>query len=129
MQFAEHVLQQFREYVLMVRGLKTDMNTMEKLQAQFEKIGKKAVEFLLFKYPQSRKKVADATVSRLIKPKQTIMHPMFDILRNGGIELNLYNLNIGLNKQIKLLINELIKETNRFYDQYKTEMMSIFLEE
>lgn len=54
---------------------------------------------------------------------------MFDILRNGHIELNLYNLNIGLNKQIKLLINELIKETNRFYDKFKTEMMTIFMEE
>lgn len=44
---------------------------------------------------------------------------MYDILRNGQIDLNLYNLNEGLNKQIKVLINSLIKETNRYFDTYK----------
>jgi hypothetical protein len=56
-------------------------------------------------------------------------HPQYDMLRNGGIELKLTNLNQGLNKQLKTLINALIHETNDKFDFYKKYMIDIFAEE
>lgn len=39
------------------------------------------------------------------------------------------NLNQGLNKQLKMLINTLIRETSRYYETYKKFMVDIFLEQ
>lgn len=44
------------------------------------------------------------------------------MLRNGKITMDLNKLDAGLNVQLKKMINEFIRETNRIYDTYRDYM-------
>lgn len=129
-EFAEEILTRYRQYIITIQRLKGyEVATIEKLENLFESLGRKTLEFLLCKYPQSKKKISDAALARHIKEVRKLTHPQYDMLRNGNIDINLNNLNQGLNKQLKTLINALIKETNRYYETYKKYMTDIFLEQ
>lgn len=66
--FAEVILNRYRQYMLAIQSLKGyDVATIERLENLFEKLGRKSIEFLLFKYPQSKKKISDAALARHIK--------------------------------------------------------------
>ena len=109
MTFAAFVLDYFRKYIVKLSKIGSiKIDTIEKI---FYDSCKKTLQYLKFKFPQSKKKVSDMSLAQKIKTLSKKIEPQSDLLRGGNILLNFTNDKL-LRSSVKLMINTLIKHGN-----------------
>lgn len=88
---------------------------------------KNTLKYLIYKYPPSRNKIVDTSLSEKIKTTKHFSPVEHDMLRRAGIKLGLVDGQTNFNKDIKIWINMLIKETDSQFPRFKDTMKRIFI--
>lgn len=91
---------------------------------------KKIIEFLKFKYPRNKKHFIPSDLNDIFEDVNDTYHTDFDLLVNSAIFFDSDEVRDHGRKfivmKIKEFFNKIIRETNRFYDSYKSNMEKIF---
>lgn len=117
----------------MINKLQERQNWKSERVQIFKKLAecqKKIIEFLEFKYPRNKKDFIPTELEEVFYPVDDSEHTDYDLLINAGIEFDYERImsyeRKEVIKQLKKLINACIIETNRFFDDFREQMQSIF---
>lgn len=97
---------------------------------QVSRCQKKIIEFLKFKYPRNSKDFVPTELEEIFLSVDDSEHTDNDILINAGINFDSEKIRDyerrEVTKQIKLLINSMLRETNRAFDFFRLKMEGLF---
>ena len=87
---------------------------------------KKIIEFLKFKYPRNRKDFVPTELEALFQSVDDSEHTDYDLLINSRVYFDYEKVQAyerkEVIKQIKIFLNSIIMETNRFFDYFRIKM-------
>lgn len=102
MTFSGFVLNHFRKYIVQLS--KIDGIKIDSIERVFYDSCKKTLEYLKFKFPQSKKKVSDMSLAEKIGSVGKKIEAESDLIKGGKIQLDFSKLAL-LRSSIKRMIN------------------------
>lgn len=92
----------------------------------FDDATKQTLNFLINKYPPSRRKIIDTELTEKIPEVMSFSVAKYDILKNSGSQIGFNQNQTDFTRDVKVFLNKIIKESKKQFPKFKQIMKTIF---